>query len=345
MKFSSFLSFAFCLLFFDLVGANQIDIGLFSTNAGQLEVRVKPNYNVSALYSGVVFTITYPNSYGVNLKVISAGYGFATNPQQVCVSGATKQAIFASTPNINVNWTAGQEIVIATIAVSQTGTGTGTFTVAMSASCLSAGDGNHYEEMNAANVSGAVYNSSVSNVSLPLTLLNFSAKPKTENIALSWLTTDEKNFKNFDVQRSTDGENFSSIGTNNAKDGGAYYFIDNAVMKGKIYYYRLKMIDIDGSFTYSQVQTAVINVNLAVKLFPNPTYDNVTLSIENKNADETEAQIQIANAQGQIFSDRKMALFQGDNTLALPLENLSSGVFIIFIQLKTAQWQYKITKF
>lgn len=182
-------------------------------------------------------------------------------------------------------------------------------------------------------------------VALPLTLLNFTAKPQTENIALNWQTADETNFKGFDIQRSTDGVNFNSIGFTNAKSNGSYSTVDNNVTKGEIYYYRLKMIDNNVSFKYSPVQSASLNTDFTVRLFPNPTHNNTTLQIENKYADETEATIQIVNAQGQIISVLKVVLTSGLNSWALPTENLPTEVFLIYVQFKTQQVQLKLTKF
>ena len=195
------------------------------------------------------------------------------------------------------------------------------------------------------NMTGLISGSCVTNnVVLPLTLLNFIAKPQIESIALNWQTVDEFNFKGFDVQRSTDGNNFNSIGFTNANGGGNYSTVDNDVVKGEIYYYRLKMVDLDGSFKYSLVQSAELYAENVVKLFPNPTHNNTSLLINSKNGSESEAAIQIINAQGQVFSNLKMALVSGENSLTLPTENLPSGVFVVYVQLKTVQWHFKLTK-
>ncbi len=273
------------LLTLSLVSINsysqKIDIGLFSTGTGSLTVLVRPTTDVNLLYSNVTFTISYPASYNVDLTVSSTTFGFATNPDQVCFNGATKQAIFSSLPNIVVNWSAGQEIAIATIAVSKTGNGTGTFTLATTALCL--GDGSHYEELSiagtATDVSGFVYAPTVANVALPLTLLDFIAKPQTENIALSWLTADEKNVKGFDIQRSTNGENFTTLDFKKSNGGGIYTLMDINVTQNQIYYYRLNMIDNDGASTFSKIVSASLARTVGVKIYPNPTKESVTIDL------------------------------------------------------------------
>lgn len=328
-----------------------IDIGLFNSSAGSgfLEVRIRPTSATtnSDIYSAVTFTITYPDSYGVDLTVSSSSFGFAVNPSKVCVVSTTKQAIFVSTPNTNLVWSAGQEIVIATIAVSPTGIGTGTFTLATLATCPNAGgdfDGNHYQELNSAEVTGIVYQSTASNVTLPLSILNFKAQSQGDNIALKWLTSEEKAFKGFDIQRSLEGKEFNSLNWENARGNGTYTYLDKAVEKGQLYYYRLKMVDNDGQYKFSTIQSAIISGKNRVGVYPNPTNKNAFLEIESEVASESDSQIQLVNVQGQIVLSQRINVSKGQNIIPLTLENLPSGLYFMFLNLKTEQIQLKISK-
>ena len=340
----------FLFLFFQtqfIFAQNKLDIGIYNVGAGVLEVRMKPNFTASSqLLTSVIFTVEYPTSYAVTLSVPSASpYGLYID--QHCDNGTgMRKYFFTTTQTPSISFTSGTEIVLVTINVSQTGIGSGTMTLGQTTTnCSNQVIEGHYLEVGSVNYTGSISPSSATNVSLPLTLLKFNAAPQTDNVVLNWLTADEKNFRNFDIQRSTDGVNFSTVGTTNAKGDGAYSYLDNTVAKGQVYYYRLKMIDIDGSFTFSLVQSAEIYAAASVKLFPNPTRNNITLLLENKNSDQSESHIQIATTQGQICFDQKVNLTQGENTFTLPTENLPAGVFIVFVQLNNAQWQYKITKF
>jgi PKD repeat protein len=108
---------------------------------------------------------------------------------------------------------------------------------------------------------------------LPLKLLSFTGS-KLQNpnkVKLNWVTTNEVNTKQFQVQRSANGNNFVSIGNEVAKNNAAtntYNFIDSLPING-INYYRLKQIDTDARFTISN--TVVIDFNSDNKMFLYPT--------------------------------------------------------------------------
>ncbi len=110
---------------------------------------------------------------------------------------------------------------------------------------------------------------------LPLRLVSFTAEVAGEDIRLAWQSEAEVNFSGFGVERSETGAGFSPIGW--VKDLGRpglnqYDFLDKSVLAGKRSFYRLKMTDLDGSFDYSPVRSAMIpHSRAAPVLFPNPT--------------------------------------------------------------------------
>jgi hypothetical protein len=97
---------------------------------------------------------------------------------------------------------------------------------------------------------------------LPVTLISFAAKAiNTNTVQLNWASAQEINLKNFIVERGIDGKNFYAIGTVSSSNnvlGAAYQFVDVAALNGVVYY-RLKCIDVDGSFQYSN--TLVVTNN------------------------------------------------------------------------------------
>ena len=116
-----------------------------------------------------------------------------------------------------------------------------------------------------------------SGASLPVSLTNFSASPKDNNIILHWTTSSEINNLGFEVQRSLDGANWSAItfvnGAGNSNSVLKYAYIDEKLASGKRYYYRLKQIDIDKRFAFSPVVSAILDVAEGFSLeqnYPNP---------------------------------------------------------------------------
>ncbi|HEV8081725.1 MAG TPA: choice-of-anchor J domain-containing protein [Chitinophagaceae bacterium] len=106
---------------------------------------------------------------------------------------------------------------------------------------------------------------------LPLSLITFNGRIKEEKINLSWQTTNQTNITGFDIERMT-GSNWIKIGSiqssGNASGTNNYSFSDNIPAMG-INYYRLKIIDVDGKYTYSQI------VNFEFKLNKPVVYQNV----------------------------------------------------------------------
>ncbi len=115
--------------------------------------------------------------------------------------------------------------------------------------------------------------------SLPLKLLSFTAQQQTPNsVALNWQTAYEVNVSHIIIQRSNNGKDFTSIGKLNASCC-SYEFKDGQLsMVNSQLYYRLEMVDKDGSKTYSQIQQINIQHQTSnIVIFPNPAKDLVTI--------------------------------------------------------------------
>ena len=124
------------------------------------------------------------------------------------------------------------------------------------------------------------------NVTLPVTLLEFTARADKQNVVTSWRTTQEVNLKHFIVEHAVDGLHFTPIGTVLAKRNGGntndYEFVHSNPVTGANYY-RLKQVDNDDKFTYSPV----VKINFTAGnrqpiAYPNPVINNLTLSIPNE---------------------------------------------------------------
>ncbi len=124
--------------------------------------------------------------------------------------------------------------------------------------------------------------------SLPLKLLSFTAQmqpipnpSKEGNVLLNWQTTNEINVSHFNIQRSSNGNEFITIDKVNSSYCN-YNFTDYklpATNNNSTIYYRLEIIDKDGSRTYSEVKQVVISKEqVAINIFPNPAKDAVTIN-------------------------------------------------------------------
>ena len=124
---------------------------------------------------------------------------------------------------------------------------------------------------------------------LPLVLNTFSGKLQGKQALLTWSTSQEQNLRNFDVEYSSNGRQFISIGTvgaaGNSNSTLHYIFTHLATVYGNNYY-RLKMNDIDGRYTYSPV----INIKMSdgekeFSIYPNPVItDRFYMELEENTA-------------------------------------------------------------
>lgn len=118
---------------------------------------------------------------------------------------------------------------------------------------------------------------------LPLNLVSFSGYMNQNDVPLQWITENEVSTRNFDVQRSTDGIQFSTVGqvsSYNLSQRSSYYFTDRniAALNTDRIYYRLKMIDQDGRFTYSNILRFNMKAGNMLSLSPNPVRDRLEIS-------------------------------------------------------------------
>ncbi len=158
---------------------------------------------------------------------------------------------------------------------------------------------------------------------LPIELVLFESHQKDDNVVLKWETIHEKNNLGFEVQHSYDSENWRVLdfidGEENSKQVNSYEFIDNEVTTGTNYY-RLKQVDLDGAFFFSEVLVELIESELArAVVYPNPTYDFVSVS-------EVEESVQafFINSEGELAMEIRI-----DGDEKLDLTNLASGVYIL----------------
>lgn len=122
--------------------------------------------------------------------------------------------------------------------------------------------------------------------SLPVQLLSFKGYNSDKDIILEWTTASELENEKFEIERSTDAYNFNKIGTEDGRgttnEQSDYRHVDERPNNGSNYY-RLKQVDFDGSYEYSEI-VKVDHFSLADRpiVYPNPFSDNLTLQFPEK---------------------------------------------------------------
>jgi trimeric autotransporter adhesin len=187
------------------------------------------------------------------------------------------------------------------------------------------------------------------NITLPLQLIYFTGTLKNNATLLNWETENEKNVSSFVVERGIDGRNFSGIGSvaaiGNTTSRSQYAYIDYDVTKlsSPVVYYRLRMVDIDGAFTYSQVVAiSLADITGRVSVFPNPASQKVTVSI---NAPVSgKVNWKLTDNTGRIVLQNTDMLRQGNNNLQIDVNRLTGGVYYLSISGAGIDQKVKLQK-
>ena len=296
------------MLFFKasaLLAQPNIDICISYTGGKNLAVKLKPTGAFSGQFSNIEFTINPPS--GVALSVNSASYTIALQ------SGTT----FGHANAQSVTWTGGVEETIMTLTFSG-GTGVGNFTIS-----------GYYCELGGLDKTGAVY-CAASNVVLPLTLLAFTAQKQGTTAQLNWLTANEQNIQQFDIEKSSDAKTWSKIATQKASDSKNYLFQDEkAFSRASTIYYRLKIVDNDGTFRYSPTRSLTNEEKIGVHIFPNPSKGMLTFDI--KKEDMQSIDIRFFNAIGQEIKRVKSQNTEGVYQSDVDVSSFSDGIYYVHI--------------
>ncbi|HVD97080.1 MAG TPA: T9SS type A sorting domain-containing protein [Cytophagaceae bacterium] len=117
---------------------------------------------------------------------------------------------------------------------------------------------------------------------LPISLLSFDAKATSGNeVAITWQTSAEVNNNYFVLEKSSDGKTFTPLanikGKGNSSTLSFYSYEDLTIGEGTIYY-RLKQVDFNGDYTYSEIKTITPANDHGIHIYPNPNQGNFTIS-------------------------------------------------------------------
>ncbi|MEJ7610590.1 MAG: T9SS type A sorting domain-containing protein [Ferruginibacter sp.] len=129
--------------------------------------------------------------------------------------------------------------------------------------------------------------------------LDFNAKKADKSVNLDWVTSTEQNSASFDVEFSREGSRFEKLGTVAAAGTSttprSYSFVHTKPVNG-LNYYRLRQVDIDGSFRYSIVRTVKFSNGNSITVMPNPTTDRIYI---NSNSGGIMQSIEIFTTEGK----------------------------------------------
>jgi hypothetical protein len=185
---------------------------------------------------------------------------------------------------------------------------------------------------------------------LPVTIINLSATKVNQNAIVNWTTASEVNFKHFEVERSANGRDFIAAGTVSAKGTTtaltSYSFTDEGIMSyNNRHYYRLRMVNKDGSYSYSKVVMVNINELNAelVTVYPNPVIGDVYVKISTPAAGMVN--VRMIDLAGKALVNRTEQIGMGTTVLHLGVaQKLPQGVYTVTVELNGKRFSYRLTK-
>ena len=180
---------------------------------------------------------------------------------------------------------------------------------------------------------------------LPVELTSFTGSLTDCKVLLKWSTASELNFSHYEIQRSEDGRIFANIGKKVSSEtitAADYTFIDTNANDEN--YYRLKMVDKDETFEYSNI----INLDLdckkvdGIKVYPNPlSGPQLTVELYTESLNTT---LVITDMTGRVIQTYILDTEFGQNTLRINTGDLPNGIYFIYESINSAASPVKFIK-
>jgi len=172
---------------------------------------------------------------------------------------------------------------------------------------------------------------------LPITLKSLSAIAITSPYTrLDFATENEVNAASIEIERSYDGNAFVEAGSLAAKGKASlndYSYTDKIDVGALKVYYRLKLIDKNGNYKYSEVVSVLLGSvkPLTVELFPNPVSSS-TLNMNLYLLKDEALTVRVFDMSGKLVSETHVQGTKGNSSLSVPaFKSLSQGVYTVSV--------------
>lgn len=186
-------------------------------------------------------------------------------------------------------------------------------------------------------------------VVLPIELLSFSGYNNGNVNELVWQTASEFNSDYFDLERSFSGIDYESIGQLSAAGFSQiesdYHFTDQKPNRG-LNYYRLKAVDRDNSYTYSNIVLIQLKANgtISTVVSPNPAINNINIQLQSGH--DGVVTVQLTDALGKVVRSQSWNVVSGSNFTTINTTGLAAAMYFVNIYRPSpeAAETYKVVK-
>ncbi|MDB4505676.1 SdiA-regulated domain-containing protein [Saprospiraceae bacterium] len=160
---------------------------------------------------------------------------------------------------------------------------------------------------------------------LPLELIEFDVSLNDRSIDIEWITEQEIDVDGYELYRSgDDGFSWDVIGrvpSKNVLVENKYSFIDDRIKNNNQYYYYLKMIDVNGEYTLSDIRSVKYESLQSIVIYPTVVKNELNIEAED-----------LSNSTITVYDDTGRVLIQKDGESTLDVSKLTSGLYWINIQ-------------
>ncbi|MFN8251265.1 MAG: T9SS type A sorting domain-containing protein [Ferruginibacter sp.] len=173
---------------------------------------------------------------------------------------------------------------------------------------------------------------------LPVKSFEVAASLNGNAALISWKTSGEENTSRFYVERSNDNSNFTVVNSVAAAGNSAAtknYSVQDDIsdVNGAVVYYRIRLTDLNGKITYSNIVVVRKSGVDAVKVFPNPFIETVNISFFSNV--KTTALARITDMNGKVLAQVNCNVVKGSNQVNISnLKNIPAGIYML--QLKSS---------
>lgn len=322
--------------------------GSYGVPIALLEIVDGMGSNVTSYVGGETYQISLTALPGVGTP---AGHGF----QLTVLDAANADVADFSNPSSNAKISIAFAVAGGrTYAEHTSASVSNIFTFDWTAPSVGTGSLTFYYNVNLVNATGGLdgdsggpgYTTSISETTLPINLISFSAISAENYIDINWATASEVNNEGFYIEKINNQNVWESIGfvdgmgTNLTKT--EYTFTDKNVLPNKNYFYRLKQIDFDGRFEHTKTVSAKINGKRSIgEFYPNPANEFTSINLLLNN--EENIAVDIFNILGKRVYSESFQAYKGES-LELNILDLKPGNFVARISIGNDTFVRKLIK-
>lgn len=183
---------------------------------------------------------------------------------------------------------------------------------------------------------GASYPTLSTGAVLPVKLSSFKVNNDVRRVRIEWTTASEQDNDRFEIERSSDGTLWETVANVKAKgtpsSKTSYLAFDNSPLSNVVNYYRLKQIDLDGRYSFSEVRTVKLSDSKGtVIVSPNPASSAINFKMEKQGAASVVAVLSDANGRvihQETFKDVRVNAINNLNLKQQP----SAGIYILTLR-------------